>query len=475
MGYLEKVPKTGSYRFRRGIPEHLRRFFPERGVFWREPLDTKSELEARPRCLEVAAKVERILQQAQARYDAESGALSHPAPHLSIEMLTRLVADWKSAERSRRAQSIVVGGVMPGWSEFLREATLTGTCNLKPRKEEPDQFLARLAAEQREIDSIVRAVTEARGFLVDENHPAHGLLSNLIKTAWIEVLEAEHRWRTHDFSDLPSGEMPAATSPIFPPPALPPPPIPAPRGPTPSLVGIENPSLSAAFDDWVRLGRPAERTKTEARTALRQFIELHGDLDVRSIKKAHARTFRDSLAKLPKNLSAKQKQTALPILLQSAVGPTRAPQTVNKTLNLLGGILSRQASEGVFDDLHWSNPFSVHLDVEDEDEDSFEPLVDADLRALFTSPVFASGLRPKQGRGETAYWAPLLALFHGTRRQDVLQLFVRDISADAETGVWLIDVNRDDGKKVKNGDSVRQIPLHPYVDAPPSRKTDSIV
>ncbi len=52
---------------------------------------------------------------------------------------------------------------MPGWSEFLREATLTGTCNLKPRKEEPDAFLARLEAEQREIDSIVRAITDGAG------------------------------------------------------------------------------------------------------------------------------------------------------------------------------------------------------------------------------------------------------------------------------------------------------------------------
>ena len=458
MDYLEQIEKTGAYRFRRGIPEHLRLFFPGKGTVWREHLNTKVETEARPRCLEVAARVERLFQQAQARHDAQKGASASPAPSLSMETLTRLVADWKANERSRRAQFVTVRPVMPGWSEFIHEATLTGACNLKPRDEDPAGFMARLTAEQDHINGVIRDIGAAKGLLIDEEHPAHAVMSNLVKKAWVEVLEAEHRWRANDYSDLPLGE-PEAGPPVATPP-------PRQLAPVPALAEVstaENPLFSVAFEDWVRLGKPAGRTKTEAKTALRQFTEMHGDLPVLSIKKAHARTFRDALAKLPKNLTAEQKKVPLPVLIERATGDTRQPQTINKTLNLLGGILSRQAKEGIFDDVHWANPFSVHLDVADDDEDSYEPLTDTDLSKLFGSPVFSSGVRPKQGRGDTAFWAPLLVLFHGTRRQDVLQLFVRDIKWDAETDTHLIDVNRDDGKKVKNGDSVRQIPLHPKI------------
>lgn len=124
-------------------------------------------------------------------------------------------------------------------------------------------------------------------------------------------------------------------------------------------------------------------------------------------------------------------------------------------------MLSRAEREGHFDDRLWSNPFSVHLDVAPIDEDSYEPFTASELKALFKSPVFASGARPKQGRGETAFWAPLIALFHGARRGEVFQLMVRDIRQEAESGIWFVDVNRDDGKRVKNADSVRRFPLHP--------------
>jgi hypothetical protein len=352
MDYLEQIEKTGAYRFRRGIPAHLRPFFPGNGTVWREHLDTKVEAEARPRCLEVAARVERLFQQAQARHDAQKGASAPPAPSLSMEALTRLVADWKANERSRRAQFVTVRPIMPGWSEFIHEATLTGACNLKPRDEDPAGFMARLTAEQDHINGVIRDIGAAKGLLIDEEHPAHAVVSNLVKKAWVEVLEAEHRWRANDYSDLPLGE-PEAGPPVATPP-------PRQLAPVPALVEVstaENPLFSVAFEDWVRLGKPAGRTKTEAKTALRQFTEMHGDLPVLSIKKAHARAFRDALAKLPKNLTAEQKKVPLPVLIERATGATRQPQTINKTLNLLGGILSRQAKEGIFDDVHWANPF----------------------------------------------------------------------------------------------------------------------
>lgn len=47
MSGLERIPKTGAYRYRRGIPVHLRAYFPDKGTVWREHLNTKVEHEAR--------------------------------------------------------------------------------------------------------------------------------------------------------------------------------------------------------------------------------------------------------------------------------------------------------------------------------------------------------------------------------------------------------------------------------------------
>ncbi|WP_366928828.1 DUF6538 domain-containing protein [Phenylobacterium sp.] len=133
MSGLERISKTGAYRFRRGIPAHLRPYFPDRGTVWREHLDTKVEREARVRCLDVAARVERLFQQAQAQFDAERDEAPAYTSDLSLEYLTALVADWKRSERSRRAQFVLVRPVMPGWSEFLHECGLLGIAVRSPR------------------------------------------------------------------------------------------------------------------------------------------------------------------------------------------------------------------------------------------------------------------------------------------------------------------------------------------------------
>ncbi|MBQ1541635.1 MAG: site-specific integrase [Caulobacteraceae bacterium] len=474
MSYLEKIPKTGAYRFRRGIPLALRPYFPDRGTAWREPLNTKDPAEARRRCLEVSVKVEALFQQAQARHDAGAGQQAADVTALPVQLLKRLASEWAEAERNRRAKFIVVGDVMPGWPEFLEEANLAGLSGFEIKDDLPEEirkqlslgdatpadFMGRINAEDRFLNTAIREISERAGYLIGPEHPSHPVLWALIRGAWIEVLKSELRWRTHDFTDLPSEPPEPVSSQAL----VSARPLPQPiRAPVQLAAPVHGPRLSEAYDEWVRLSRPAARTAAEAKTALRQFTQLHGDLPVRSITKLHAREFRDLLARAPKHLPAKDRLRPLRELAEQAGRQPRAPQTINKTMNLLSGILSRQSKEGVFDDLHWANPFSVHLDVESADEDSYEPLNDTDLRKFFQSPVFSKGQRPKQGRGETAFWAPLLVLFHGTRRQDVMQLFVRDIRLDADTNCWFIDVNRDDGKSVKNAESVRQVPLHPAI------------
>jgi integrase len=92
------------------------------------------------------------------------------------------------------------------------------------------------------------------------------------------------------------------------------------------------------------------------------------------------------------------------------------------------------------------------------------------LKAIFESPVYATGSRPTQGRGEAAYWLPLLALFTGARLEELGQLHLTDIMAltysdlDGEDRTAdFISIKEDDetGQSVKNEHSIRKVPVHP--------------
>lgn len=100
----------------------------------------------------------------------------------------------------------------------------------------------------------------------------------------------------------------------------------------------------------------------------------------------------------------------------------------------------------------------------------------ADLQSLFSSPVYADGARPKQGRGEAAYWLPVLALFTGARMEELGQLRVGDIKkanypdADNEMrscwGMHFVADTDGNGQvtRLKNAESERFVPLHPELD-----------
>ena len=182
----------------------------------------------------------------------------------------------------------------------------------------------------------------------------------------------------------------------------------------------------------------ASGTVFEAKAALDRFVELHGDLLVTNVSKAHARAFRDTLIKVPKALPGKLAKLPLPELLKRDLAglPQRSAQTVNKSLNLLGGVLARAERDGFFDALPgWTNPFRVTLEIAASEKEPYEPFTVEELNLLFASPVFSQAARPKGGRGEAAYWFPLIALFSGARRTEIAQLKVRDVArARMESG-----------------------------------------
>jgi integrase len=86
-----------------------------------------------------------------------------------------------------------------------------------------------------------------------------------------------------------------------------------------------------------------------------------------------------------------------------------------------------------------------------------------ELRRLFGSPVFTQSLRPAGGRGEAAFWLPLLGLFTGARLGELAPLTTADVTTDASTGIATITIKEDieQGRTLKTLASRRVVPVHP--------------
>ncbi|MBR1285404.1 site-specific integrase [Bradyrhizobium sp. AUGA SZCCT0177] len=240
---------------------------------------------------------------------------------------------------------------------------------------------------------------------------------------------------------------------------------------TPSLppTASRTPSgglLSAAYEGWKKAKNAAGRTADEFERAVALFIQLHGDLPVATITRAHVRQFVEAMQEVPRRRSGNLLKAPLPQIALYGRNHPEVPKitaaTINKNLSGVQAIAVWAWEKGGFihDDVRWADPFAkMRLDEEDSER---EPFTSADLSMIFGSPVFLKGDRPQGGRDEAAFWLPLLALFTGARLAELGQLSVDDVTA-LEGASPLIKFRRDSkrGKSLKSDNAARAIPIHP--------------
>jgi len=118
----------------------------------------------------------------------------------------------------------------------------------------------------------------------------------------------------------------------------------------------------------------------------------------------------------------------------------------------------------------------ISVKVADAGKNKRLPFSLAELQAIFASPVYAQGLRPKRGKGEAAYWLPLLALFTGARLEEIGQLRVPDVQKhdypDQDGNMlagWFLHITqstdeRGQANRIKNAASERLVPVHPELE-----------
>lgn len=194
-----------------------------------------------------------------------------------------------------------------------------------------------------------------------------------------------------------------------------------------------------------REGRWEPKTLLMQGAALELFVRIVGDKALAAVSRDDCRAFRDTLVRLPPNMTKRFAGKSIAEVVKLAPAPMTA-KNANRILSALTSFMSWSHREGHIDQSP-AKGLLIPLEIRaDKERDAFEA---SDLVAIFGTLGPASGAR---------FWVPAVALYTGLRLEEVCQLHVHDL-CDIE-GALVIQVQSGDGKRLKTVQSERIVPLH---------------
>ena len=214
-------------------------------------------------------------------------------------------------------------------------------------------------------------------------------------------------------------------------------------------------------------------TKQASQTALSLFKSAMGDLAPQEITRSKVTEFADLLACLPAKRSVSEKRRQVREVVKSSEGrdvPRLSWKTRATHLGSLSALWNKLVSSGEIDPGRL-NPFARH-NIGKAPTSAVNPGFSAEeLHKIFSLPVFTAGARPRGGRGEAAYWVPLLLLTTGARPEEIAQLMVANVQDAGEGSGWTLTVT-DAGthphkgrQRLKTSGAGRTFPVpHPLID-----------
>jgi integrase len=201
-------------------------------------------------------------------------------------------------------------------------------------------------------------------------------------------------------------------------------------------------TLQEIANKWAKERVPAIRTIGQAKKVIGRYVEHMGDMTVEQITRRHVVQFKDKL-------------------LESG----QTPVNTNKQLMILNILLNFAAKNSIIEQ---SPAKGVSVDERKNAKAARLTFDLPALHALFSSPIYSLGERPKGGAGEAGYWLPLLALFTGARIEELCQLHPDDVYEESYReldgsvrSAWVLRITDEGpGQALKNPGSRRRIPLH---------------
>lgn len=207
---------------------------------------------------------------------------------------------------------------------------------------------------------------------------------------------------------------------------------------SPAPVKVTTPKAKQGIADliepWKVRQKPKDASIREFDRAVARFNEKHPDLAVCDIESVHIVEYRDWLT-----------------------GQSLAAATVEKHMNAIKALLGIAVERNVIK----HNPASKIKPpkASKDDGDAREPFGLSDLKLIFSSPIYRGGEVSEGGKGEAAFWLPLMGLFSGAREEELCQLRLDDFREEEGVHYYLIRRKHKE-QDTKTDSSVRRVPIH---------------
>ncbi len=201
-------------------------------------------------------------------------------------------------------------------------------------------------------------------------------------------------------------------------------------------------------DGWAAERQPSQKAIDSCRSEARKLLAHIGPKAVAEITRADVLAYKAAM-----------------------IADCQSAANIKTRLSRLSTVLGWAAENGHLE----ANPAKgITIKVAKKSKDKRQPFGTDDLNAIMAGPVHAGGERPLSGRGEAAYWLPLLALYSGARLEEMAQLRPHDVAqhsypdggGQARTGwfIKIIEADGEDGTTVKTEGSERMVPVHPLLE-----------
>jgi len=218
---------------------------------------------------------------------------------------------------------------------------------------------------------------------------------------------------------------------------------------------IDDYELSTVIEIYVNEKHQAdvwnEKTEAENKQLFDLLIELSPVQMAGELGYKEARSIKEKLLRLPPNINKVNKYSGLTIdeIIELGDKP-RSLSTANKILTRYSSFCEWMVKHGYCRD-NYFNGLTVRQKNK-RAKDERRGYEDEELIKLFN---YLTELEEKH---TYYYWLPRIALYTGMRLEEICQLHLSDLRQ--EEGIWVIDINDDDDKKLKNASAKRLVPIH---------------
>ena len=215
-----------------------------------------------------------------------------------------------------------------------------------------------------------------------------------------------------------------------------------------------------------------EKTAQQYRAFGRLLVRVTGKSDIQALTQADASRFRTILSKLPKSFgkSPRDKTDTIENIVQRAealphekIGMSTA--TVNRYIEHFAALVNASIDEGIDCDPKL-NPIKLRRKENRRARDKKRTITFDELVRLFQHPFWGQTPYTKgqmrtfeRRKNSGLFWVPLLCAYSGARREEIAKLLVKEVKEI--DGVWCLDLEWSEVRRLKTQASRRIVPLHP--------------